>query len=133
MRACPPSCCPSGRCRPSGRTRWGASREARRAARRAADAGLSAQLLPERQVQVFEADALGTKPGDKLHTSVAHFLAAVSQYAFLKNSECRLGIHNSGPYKVGGGEMLVREFVDLAESDLPWLDGVAENVELNNV
>jgi hypothetical protein len=97
------------------------------------DAGLSAQLLPERQVQVFEADALGTKPGDKLHTSVAHFLAAVSQYAFLKNSECRLGIHNSGPYKVGGGEMLVREFVDLAESDLPWLDGVAENVELNNV
>lgn len=97
------------------------------------DAGLSAQLLPERQLQVFEADAWGTKPGSKLHAAVAHFLAAVSQYAFLKNSECRLGIHNSGPYRVAHGEMLVREFVDLAEGDLPWLDGVAEAVELNNI
>ena len=97
------------------------------------DAGLSAQLLPERQLQVFEADALGTRPGDKLHTAVVHFLAMLSQYAFLKNSECRLGIHNSGPYRVAGGEMLLREFVDLAESDLPWLDGVAAGIELNNI
>lgn len=97
------------------------------------DANLRAQLLPERTTQVFEADALGTRPGDRLHTAVVKFLAQASQYAFLKNCECRLGIHNSGPYRVGGGEMLVREFIDLAESDLPWLDGVASGIELNNI
>jgi hypothetical protein len=98
------------------------------------DAGQRAQLLPERTTQVFEADALGTRPGDKLHTAITRFLATASQYSFLKNCECRLGIHNSGPYRThGNGEMLVREFIDLAESDLPWLDGVAAGVELNNM
>jgi len=92
-----------------------------------------AQLLPERTLQVFEADALGCKPGDKLHTAVVKFLATASQYAFLKNCECRLGIHNSGPYKVGDKEMLVRDFVDLAEGDYPWLDGVASEIEHNNI
>jgi len=92
-----------------------------------------AQLLPERTLQVFEADALGCKPGDKLHNAVVKFLATASQYAFLKNCECRLGIHNSGPYKVGDKEMLVRDFVDLAEGDYPWLDGVAGDIEFNNV
>ena len=90
-------------------------------------------LLPERRIQVFEADALGCKPGDKLHTSVVKYLATASQYAFLKNCECRLGIHNSGPYKVGNNEMLVRDFVDLAEGDYPWLDGVAAGIEHNNI
>jgi len=92
-----------------------------------------AQLLPERTLQVFEADALGCKPGDKLHSAVVKFLATASQYAFLKNCECRLGIHNSGPYKVGDNEMLVRDFVDLAEGDYPWLDGVASEIEYNNI
>jgi hypothetical protein len=92
-----------------------------------------AQLLPERTLQVFEADALGCRPGDKLHTAVVKFLATASQYAFLKNCECRLGIHNSGPYRVGNYEMLVRDFVDLAEGDYPWLDGVASEIEHNNV
>ncbi len=91
------------------------------------------QILPERTLQVFEADALGCKPGDKLHTSVVKFFATASQYAFLKNCECRLGIHNSGPYKVGNREMLIRDFVDLAEGDYPWLDGVAAGIEHNNL
>ena len=91
------------------------------------------QLLPERTIQVFEADALGCKPGDKLHTAVVKFLATASQYAVLKNCECRLGIHNSGPYKVGNNEMLVRDFVDLGEGDYPWMDGVSAGIELNNV
>ncbi|CAB4933293.1 unannotated protein [freshwater metagenome] len=91
------------------------------------------QLLPERTLQVFEADALGCKPGDKLHQAVVKYLATASQYAFLKNCECRLGIHNSGPYKVGNNEMLVRDFVDLAEGDYPWMDGVASEIEYNNV
>jgi len=91
------------------------------------------QILSERTLQVFEADALGTKPGDKLHNAVVKFLATASQYAFLKNCECRLGIHNSGPYKVGNHEMLVRDFVDLAEGDYPWMDGIASDIEYNNV
>ena len=97
------------------------------------DNGHRGQILPERTLQVFEADAIGCVPGDKLHTAVAGFLAAASQYAFLKNCECRLGIHNSGPYKVGEHEMLVRDFVDLAEGDYPWLDGVASGIEYNNI
>ncbi len=91
------------------------------------------QILPERTLQVFEADAIGCRPGDKLHTAVAGFLATASQYAFLKNCECRLGIHNSGPYQVGSNEMLVRDFVDLAEGDYPWLDGVASGIEHSNI
>jgi len=91
------------------------------------------QVHAERALQVFEADALGCQPGDKLHTAVVRYLATTSQYAFLKNCECRLGIHNSGPYKVGNHEMLVRDFIDLAEGDYPWLDGVAAGIEHNNI
>jgi len=99
----------------------------------ASDNGQRAQLHSERVTQVFEADALGTKPGDKLHTAVGHFLATVSQYGFLKDCECRLGIGNSGPYKVGDAEMLVRDFHNLGEGDLPWLDEVAADIPFNNI
>jgi hypothetical protein len=97
------------------------------------DFGNRAQTLPERQLQVFEADAFGVTPGDRLHTALVKFLAQVSQYCFLSHCECRLGIHNQGPYKVGNNEMIIREFVDLAEGDYPWLDGVAENMPYNNL
>ncbi|MHB1592883.1 MAG: hypothetical protein ACYCO9_13820 [Streptosporangiaceae bacterium] len=97
------------------------------------DANQRAQLLPERVVQVFDADAFAVKPGDRLHTAVVRFLAQISQYAFLSHCECRLGISNSGPYKIGSSaEMLVRDFVDLGEGDFPWLDGVAAPVAHNN-
>jgi len=100
----------------------------------ATDSNNRAQILPERTVQVLHADAIGTAPGDKLHTAALAFLSTASSYAFLKNAECRLGLHNSGPYRVGNGqEMLVRDFVDLAEGDLPWLDGVAAPIEHNNL
>lgn len=98
------------------------------------DANLRAQLLPERQVQVFTADAFGCTPGDRLHTAVRRFLAQASQYSFLAHCECRLGLNNSGPYRVGGDkQMLVRDFVDLAEGDYPWLDGIAAQVPHNNL
>ena len=43
-------------------------------------------------------------------------------------------MHQHGPYHLGENrEMLVRDFVDLAECDLPWLDGVAENVPYTNL
>jgi len=36
---------------------------------------------------------------------------------------------NHGPYNLGNGrELLVRDFFDLAEGDMPWLDGVASDV-----
>jgi hypothetical protein len=99
----------------------------------ASDANQRAQLLPERVVQVFDADAFAVRPGDRLHTAVVRFLAQISQYAFLSHCECRLGINNSGPYRIGGNaEMLVRGFVDLGEGDFPWLDGVAAEVAYNN-
>lgn len=100
----------------------------------ATDANNRAQILPERTVQVFHADAIGTKPGDKLHRAVTAFQSAASSYAFLKNAECRLGLHNSGPYRIAAStEMLVRDFIDLAECDLPWLDGIAADMDHNNL
>jgi hypothetical protein len=99
----------------------------------ASDANQRAQVLPERMVQVFDADSFSVKPGDRLHTAVVRFLAQISQYAFLSHCECRLGINNSGPYRIrGNSELLVRDFVDLAEGDFPWLDGVGAEVAHNN-
>lgn len=99
-----------------------------------ADANLRAQLLPERRLQVFEADAIGLRPGDRLHTSLKRFLATANQYALLSHCESRLGIYNEGPYRCRPDEeMIVRGFVDLGEGDLPWLDGIAADVIHNNL
>jgi len=40
----------------------------------------------------------------------------------------------NGPYKLANGnEMLVRDALDLAECDYPWMDGVAANIGVNNL
>jgi hypothetical protein len=98
------------------------------------DAGQRAQILTERWTQVFEADAIAVTPGDRLHTAFGHFMATASAYGFLSHCECRLSFNNHGPYRTaGGGEMLVRDLVDLAECDYPWMDGVAAGIEFNNL
>ena len=98
------------------------------------DAGQRAQIHTERQTQVFEADALGVTPGDKLHTAFGRFMATASAYGFLSHCECRLSFNNHGPYRTRGGrEMLVRDMLDLAECDYPWMDGVAGGIEHNNL
>lgn len=98
------------------------------------DAGLRTQLIPERRVQVFHADAIGCSPGDRLHAALKRFMATANQYSLLSHCENRLGIYNHGPYKIADDhEMLVRGFVDLAEGDLPWLDGIAADVTHNNL
>lgn len=98
------------------------------------DAGQRGQILTERQAQVFEADAFRVTPGDRLHQSFGQFMATASAYGFLSHCECRLSFNNHGPYKTtGGGEMLVRDMVDLAECDYPWMDEVASTVEYNNL
>ncbi|MDX6623093.1 MAG: hypothetical protein QOE75_1025, partial [Solirubrobacterales bacterium] len=62
------------------------------------------------------------------------FMAAVSAYGFLSHCECRLSFCNNGPYKTkDGNEMLVRDALDLSECDYPWMDGIAGEIEFNNL
>ena len=61
-------------------------------------------------------------------------MAAASQYGFLISCESRISLHNSGPYKLADDrEMIVRDFMDLSESDFPWLDDVAKEMPYNNL
>jgi hypothetical protein len=96
--------------------------------------GHRSQLLPERVLQVFEADLHDCVAGDTLHTAANRFLATVSAFQFLSHCECRIGICNQGPYKFGENlELIVRDFMDLGEGDYPWLDGVCGDIEVNNL
>lgn len=98
------------------------------------DFGHRSQFLPERTLQVFEADVHGVSPGDRLHNAATKLVAQLSQYAFLVHCECRVGLHNSGPYAFGDNrQMLVRDFFDLTEGDYPWMDGIAADMPYNNL
>lgn len=100
----------------------------------AAEAGHRSQIFPERRLQVFESDMYGCKDGDELHSAAVRFMATASQYAFLVSCESRISLNNSGPYKLAPDkEMIVRDFMDLAEHDYPWLDEVAKDVPYNNL
>ena len=93
-----------------------------------------AQILPEHTLQVMHADAFDCRIGDSLHTAAQAFMASVAQYGFLVSCECRLTIHNHGPYKISEQrEMLVRDFRELAQYDFPWLDGVGKDIPFNNL
>lgn len=96
--------------------------------------GHRAQILPESRVQVFHADMYDCVEGDELHEAAHAFMASASQYGFLISCESRISLHNSGPYKLSDDvEMIVRDFMDLSESDFPWLDDVAKGVAHNNI
>jgi hypothetical protein len=96
--------------------------------------GHRSQILSERRLQVYHADMYDCVDGDDLHEAAHSFMAAASQYGFLISCESRISLHNHGPYKLNENtEMIVRDFMDLAESDFPWLDDAAEGVEFNNV
>ena len=96
--------------------------------------GHRCQILPERRVQIFETDAYPCRAGDALHAAATQFMASASQYVFLTSCESRIGLLNTGPYKISDDtEMIVRDFMDLAEGDLPWLDGVAADIPYNNL
>lgn len=100
----------------------------------AVQAGHRSQIFGEAQLQVFHADLYDCVEGDELHGAAQSFLATVSQYTFLVSCESRCGLNNHGPYKLGEDrELLVRDFLDLAESSYPWLDGVAAAVPYNNL
>ncbi|MCT2559334.1 hypothetical protein N0B51_10115 [Tsuneonella sp. YG55] len=98
------------------------------------EAGHRSQVLPERRIQVYHADMFPCEEGDALHGATDRFLAAVSQYAVLVACESRVCMTNHGPYNLGQArELLVRDFFDLAEGDLPWLDGVAGDVPFSRL
>jgi hypothetical protein len=98
------------------------------------DAGYRNQVHTARQTKAFEDAALGVTPGDELHTAFNRFMASLSAYGFLSHCECRLSFNNHGPYKLtNGNEMLVRDALDLAECDYPWMDGVAAKIGVNNL
>jgi hypothetical protein len=96
--------------------------------------GHRAQILPERQLQVFHADMYDCAEGEPLHQAAHGFLAAASQYGFLVSCESRVSLQNTGPYRLADDrEMIVRDFRDLSENALPWQDGVAGGVPYNNL
>lgn len=98
------------------------------------DYGHRAQILPDRTLEVFAADLHPCQPGDALHEAAHGFMAAASQYCFVAACESRINLHNSGPYRIDDTqEMLVRDFMDLGEGGLPWLDDVAADVPYNNL
>lgn len=91
-------------------------------------------FLPERTLQVFDADVYEVEPGDELLDAASRFMSTATQYAFLAHCECRIGLENHGPYRLGqSDQMLIREWHDLAEGDFPWLDEVAADVPHNNL
>ena len=97
-------------------------------------AGHRAQIMPEQRLQVFHADAFECREGDPLHRAAQSFLAAVAQYGFLVSCESRLTLHNYGPYKLSDTrEMLVRDFNELSEATVPWLDNIGSEIPYNNL
>lgn len=96
--------------------------------------GHRAQILPDRKLEVFKSDLYSCEVGDDLQVAANSFMAVASQYGFLVSCESRISLTNSGPYRIDANhEMLVRDFMDLSECSLPWLDGVAESVPYNNL
>lgn len=97
-------------------------------------AGQRGQILPDRRLEVFKSDLYACEPGDALQEAANAFMATASQYGFLVSCESRVSLTNSGPYRLDDNhEMLIRDFMDLAECSLPWLDGVAGDVPYNNL
>lgn len=96
--------------------------------------GHRSQIAPHRLLEVFAADMFECSPGDPLHEAAHGFMAATSQYCFLSACESRLNLHNTGPFRLDDTrQLLIRDFMDLGECSLPWLDGVAAGIPYNNL
>ncbi len=99
-----------------------------------ADHGQRAQILPHAAVQRFAGEMHAVAPGDALSVAAQRFLATVSQYGFLVSAESRISLTNSGPYRLDDGrQLLMRDFMDLGETSLPWLDDIAVDMPFNNL
>lgn len=99
-----------------------------------ADYGQRAQILPHDSVVRFAAETHPVQPGDALSVAAQRFLATVSQYGFLVSAESRISLTNSGPYRLDDNrQLLMRDFMDLGETSLPWLDDIAQAIPFNNL
>ncbi|MBO6525422.1 hypothetical protein [Erythrobacter sp.] len=99
-----------------------------------ADYNQRAQILPHSAVQRFAGEMHKIEPGGDLCVAAQRFLATVSQYGFLISAESRISLTNSGPYRLDEDrQMLMRDFMDLGETSLPWLDDIADAMPFNNL
>ncbi|WOE75630.1 hypothetical protein [Alterisphingorhabdus coralli] len=99
-----------------------------------ADYNQRAQILPHSAVQRFAGEMHKVEPGGALSVAAQRFLATVSQYGFLVSAESRISLTNSGPYRLtDDSQLLMRDFMDLGETSLPWLDDIASDMPFNNL
>jgi hypothetical protein len=86
----------------------------------------------ERVLQVFEADAY--EADEALRQAMGRFLAVATQYSFLAHCESRMGLQSAGPYRLDGRRLLhTRDFLNLSECDLSWLDDIATDIPVGNL
>lgn len=98
----------------------------------ALDASDIAQEHEERVLQVFEADAF--ECNDELRAAAGRFNAIATQFNFLIHCESRSGLHSSGPYRMGGQRLMhVRDYFNMGESTLPWMDEIGAKIPWNNL
>jgi hypothetical protein len=98
----------------------------------ALDAGDISHDHDERVLQVFEADAF--EADEALRHAASKFMAVATQYNFLVHCESRSGLAASGPYRLGDRLLMhTRDFVNMGECGLSWLDGVADGVTHSNL
>ncbi|MDQ2700435.1 MAG: hypothetical protein M3Y23_03800 [Actinomycetota bacterium] len=96
------------------------------------DAGDLGQYHEERVLQVFEADAY--ECNEELRAAAGRFNAIATQYNFLVHCESRSGLQAAGPYRMGGRRLMhVRDYFNMSESTLPWMDEVSADVPFNNL
>ncbi|PZN93314.1 MAG: hypothetical protein DCF31_13045 [Alphaproteobacteria bacterium] len=99
-----------------------------------ADNNQRAQILSHADVTRFAGELHKVVPGDALSVAAQRFLATVSQYGFLVSAESRISLTNSGPYRLDADrQLLMRDFMDLGETSLPWLDDIAADMPFNNL
>ena len=98
----------------------------------ALDAGDISPIHEERVLQVFEADAYACD--SELSAAAARFNAIATQYNFLIHCESRSGLHSAGPYRLDDHRLMhLRDFLNISDSTLPWMDGISDGIPFNNL
>lgn len=91
-------------------------------------------VLPERTLQVLESDCYDVTATEGLREAVRKFSAVLTQYTFLANAESRTGLNTGGPYHLGEGlSMVTRDFLNLSECNLSWMDDIGSEIPYNNL